>query len=165
MIAPSVFWRYRFLLLTCLLLAMISFGCATMASDPPFPPKVTVVPPDPDIPKVVAAMSGVWTGYVISLIGTKVGWHALVVHEIFPANAAGVYPASVSLVWWHSTGGNSSWTRGAYIQPDGAIYIDNLTKGFVRYFPRTAGNGARFIQANWTWAADAYGSAVLTHPD
>jgi hypothetical protein len=155
--------RKQPLLLICLALAVISFGCATMASDPPFPPKVTVVPPGPEIPKVVASMSGVWSGQVSMSYGAHVGWHALIVHEISPANDAGVYLARVTLVWWRSTRGNHSWTRTAYIQPDGAIRIDDLTRGFARYVPNLAAGGRQFIQANWTWSADNYGSAVLTH--
>ncbi len=162
MIVSAAVWRYRFMFLTCLVLMMGFVGCATMASDPPFPPKVTVVPPGPEIPKVVAAMSGVWSGQVSMSYGAHVGWHAFIVHEIYPANDAGVYLARVTLVWWRSTRGNHSWTRTTYIQPDGAIRIDDLTRGFARYVPKIAVSGGQFIQANWTWSADNYGSAVLT---
>ena len=166
MFASSIFSRNKFLFVACLVLITAFVGCTTMApDDPPFPPKATIQPPGSQIPKAVADISGIWSGQVTAQSGRFVGWFALVVNEISPVNSAGLYPARVTLVWWHSVGGNSansSWMRSAEIQSDGSIFIPDLTKGSVRYFPARAMNGELFIRARWTWSADAYGSANLT---
>ena len=59
-------------LLTALVLVAAS-GCATVTSQPssgasqlpqgvPLPPNITIEPPDPTLPKELAAFSGIWVG-------------------------------------------------------------------------------------------------------
>jgi hypothetical protein len=151
----------RSLLLICLALAVMSIGCATTSLDAPLPKDLSVEPPASDIPPHIAALSGIWTGPISSLMGRYVGGYAVVVLGIYSANSVGEYPARVLFSRRYVNGGSSTAERSVMIRPDGVFYVEFGSRfGTSRQKHFLIGDRSMMRMEN-TQTADQYTYAIL----
>jgi hypothetical protein len=180
---PPASWNQRFLLFTCLALAVISFGCATTgnsSSDPldaPLPSNLTIQPPDPQLPPHIAAMLGVWTGQMSSLNGFFKGRHALVIQSISPVprvydecpnNHACLkgygYRARAFMSYRAPWDNRKGFWLDVVIESDSVINVVWIRgEGRTKYYLMSP--GLKWIRADWTWRVDDYGYATLSRKE
>ncbi|MBI4824879.1 MAG: hypothetical protein HY807_00450 [Nitrospirae bacterium] len=118
--------RYYYMFLG--LFVMMLIGCASTA---PLPATLNIVPPSPDVPKEIAAFSGVWEGSLRNGIDT-----ILVVEKIdnkkaeiiISYGAFGGYAPS----YYYYTADVTSIPSIEFTEPDGDKYIFTLDKSLTK---------------------------------